>query len=282
MPLQVMVYRIEDHSRSAAICKAFARGIGLCGDRAVVVNQAAFRSPVGDVAVFYGFAEKLPAIFAAYRAAGKPVVYVDLGYWGRTEGGKYAGYHKVSVNARHPTSYFQAIRHSADRISRFAIRTEKWKTGRHILVLGMGDKAAGVEGFAPEEWERNAIGAIRKVSDRPIVYRPKPSWKRAAPIQGVGYSRPEESLFAALRNCHAVVTHHSNAAVEALTIGVPSFAMEGVAVPLSQQDLTQIERPFRPDGREQWLADIGWCQWSLEEMRLGLAWRHLRNEGLIP
>lgn len=133
-----------------------------------------------------------------------------------------------------------------------------------------------------EEWERNAVAALRKVTDRKIVYRPKPSWTGAKPIEGTSFSPRSESLNDVLRDCHAVVTHHSNTAVDALVAGVPVFCLEGVASPLALDDLASIENPVTPDGREQWAADVAWTQFSVKEMQCGLAWRHLKDEGVVP
>ena len=94
-------------------------------------------------------------------------------------------------------------------------------------------------------------------------------------------SSASQETGAALKGAWAVVTHHSNVAVDGLLQGIPAFCWQGVAAPLSSQDLTKIETPVYPDGREQWTADIAWCQWSIAEMKAGLPWLHLKSEGLI-
>jgi hypothetical protein len=146
----------------------------------------------------------------------------------------------------------------------------------------MSDKGALAEGYQPEEWERWAIAEIKKYSKRTIVYRPKPSWKGAKPITGTITSGREREVEQDLRNAWAVVTHHSNVAVDALVAGVPAFCWGGVALEMSLQTLARIEDPHFPDGRLQWMADIAYTQWSIAEMRTGLPWVHLKKEGLIP
>jgi len=238
-----------------------------------------------DVAIFYGLEGKMPQIFADYRSQAK-AVYVDLGYWGRREGGRWSGYHKVSINDRHPTSYYRKRQHDADRLERFGIQVKPWrKTGSHILLAGMGDKGSQAEGYPVEQWEREAITAIRQVTDRPILYRPKPSWKKAKPIvmAGVAYSAPHaREVEDDLRDCWAVVTHHSNVAIDGLVAGIPAFCWRGVATEMALQDLKRIETPMFPDGREAWLRDIAYTQWSIAEMQSGAAWQHLKAEKLIP
>lgn len=281
MSPRVAVYHIPAHRRSLIIANAMLAGILKVGDKAVMVPSNEFSSPDADVAVFYGFDQKLRGIFHAYRAAGLPVVLVDMGYFGRLDPSKWAGFHKVSVNSRHPTAYFQRRRHDNARSSRFRIVQQEWRTGKSILVAGTSDKGALVDGFHPEEWERSAIAALRMHTDRPIIYRAKPSWLGAAPIAGAAFEHTRNDVLLSLRDCHAVVTHHSNVAVDGLINGVPAFCMEGVATPLALSDLAMIESPKTEGDREQWVNDISYCQFDVREMTEGVAWRHLKNEGLL-
>lgn len=277
--MRVAVYRIAGHRRSNVVCDALMRGIVAAGDEAVSRDEASYAGVDADCCAFYGLENRTPTLFADY-ARERKAVYVDLGYFGRRMGGRFTGFHKLCVNDRHPTAYFQARKHDHSRARALSVRAQPWKAGRHVVVAGMSDKGARAEGFAPEQWERETIAEIRKHTDRPIVYRPKPSWKGARPIEGCGYSIRED-VEAALKGAHCVVSHHSNVNVDALLEGVPSFTWKGVAEPMSLQDLARIEKPWRPDDREQWAADICWTQFSIAEIAAGVAWRHLRTEGIL-
>ena len=219
---------------------------------------------------------------ADYTQDGRHAIFMDLGYWGRGGLDRSREYHKVTVDDRHPNAYFRKIKRPNDRIRQFHVRARGWKTGRNILLLGMSEKSAATVGYGPQEWEQQAIEILRQHTDRPIVYRPKPSWSGARRIPGVGWSGKEQKLLGALRNCHAVVSHHSNAAVDALIEGYPSFCMEGAAAPMSRDDLTKIDSPLYPDGRDQWMADIAYCQWTPDEMASGIVWRQFKDDGLLP
>jgi hypothetical protein len=255
-------------------------GIRKAGDRAFLLREQDYREPDHDVAVFYGYTQTLRRVMADYVKAGRPAVYIDLGYWCR-EG--MQGYHKISVNNRHPTAYFQARKHGRDRADQCRVMIQDWRgDGEHILLAGMGDKAADAEGFTIEEFERKAIAQLRSVTNRKIIYRPKPSWTQAKPLEGCEYSPKAQPLADVLRNCHAIVCHHSNVAVDAIVSGIPAFCWKGVAMPLAQQDLTKIETPRREGDRRQWVNDIAYVQWSVPEMHMGLPWRNMKNEGLIP
>ena len=283
MPLEVGVYLLRGNGRSQRIGERMAAGIRRAGDKVTIRTDGEYRGPREAVAVFYGFEKNTPTIMEEMKAAGRKAVYLDLGYWGRREGGRFAGYHKIAINDRHPTNYFQNTAHSDDRVARFNLQVRPWQSGGgHILVAGMSDRAAASLGMQPEEWERWAIAEARKHTDRQIIYRPKPSWRTAKPILGVGFSHQKEPLENALAGCHAVVTHHSNVAVDAMVAGIPAFCWAGVAQPMTSQDLSQIEAPAYPDDREQWLADVAYCQWNGAEMENGKPWRHLKGEGLVP
>ena len=84
-----------------------------------------------------------------------------------------------------------------------------------------------------------------------------------------------EPLAEALGKAHALVTHSSNVAIEAVVAGVPVFVSpSSAAAPMGLSDLSLIETPVYPD-RDQWLAHLAYCQFSFEEIRSGAAWRML-------
>jgi hypothetical protein len=279
--IDVAVYQLPSHRRSRVITEAMLKGIAAAGDRPRQRWANQYRGPEAPVGVLYGLEGLAPRIFRDHQRAGG-LVFVDLGYWGRREGGRWTGYHKVVVNERHPTAYFQRRPHDFDRAARLELKAQPWRSsGRHVLLCGMSDKGAQACGFAPEQWERETIARLLKATDRPIVYRPKPSWYGSRPLPGAGYSPREETFEQALADAWCVVSHHSNCNVDGLLAGVPSFCVEGVAAPLSETDLTKIETPRRPGGREQWIADLAYTQWTVDEIAQGKAWRHLKDEGLL-
>lgn len=263
-----------------------AEGIRRVGDRADLIESHRYREPDHDVAVFYGFQEMLRKAMADYVRAGKHAVHIDLGYWCRRWNGNRYGFHRFSIDSHHPVAYFQKVRHPKDRADTVGVRLESWRNnGRYILLCGMSEKAAGVVGLGFEEYERDAVNQIRSVTSRPIMYRPKPNKQgnyRALPgtqLMAPGYS----DIFSPLAGAHAVVSHHSNAGIDAIVFGVPCFQLDGVALPMGLSDLCQIEKPKVPDQaeRRQWANDVAYTQFNCEEMRDGVPWRHFKDEGLI-
>ncbi len=276
------VYRDDGKQRARRICDAWQRGLNRRGVASVVRDGVAFNDAVeADVAIFYGLRLGLREVFETYRAEAT-AVYVDLGYWGRKPANdRLGGYHKVSVNALHPTAYLR-VGHRSDRLDQVGLRVKPWRrTGAHVIVAGMSDKSAAVNGFAPEAWERRAIAEVKKHTDRPIRYRPKPSWDGARPISGTAFGRGGTDVRPHLRDCWALATHHSNAAVDALAAGIPVYCEEGAASLLSMPSLDRIDDPPLPDGRADFLADLAYCQWSVAEIASGACWDYPVGDGLV-
>jgi len=81
----------------------------------------------------------------------------------------------------------------------------------------------------------------------------------------------------ALNNCHAVITHNSTASVDSCIRGVPTFVTSDLAIcwPVANTNLEDIENPKYPD-RTQWLNDLGYMMWSIDEIRSGKVYSRFR------
>lgn len=280
--MRVAVYTFRENGLSRRTIPQMAHGIHAAGDRPVFIPENEFvpaQADDFDAACFWGYIETLQAAMREFTARGKPVVYLDLGYWQRDT------HFKVSVGARHPTTHFQKVKHSFDRFERLGVAKPKpWKINEagHILIAALSKKAAWAEHAGEHgEFEREVVQKLRAVSSRPITIRHKTSPNASFQIPGTTMSTLREPLGSVLNGAWALVTRHSNVAVDALMAGIPCFSWYGVGSVLSSQDLEKIEAPIYPEGREQWAADVAYCQWTLDEMRDGTVWFHLRNEGLL-
>jgi hypothetical protein len=278
--MKVVAYILPPNSLSKRVVPFMVAGAKAVGDSVTVMQDTEYtplHADIYDVAVFWGYVETLQNAMKGFTEAGKKVVYLDLAYWER------GTHYKVSLNARHPTAYFRDRPHDDTRRKRFGVEISPYmRKGQHILVAGLSQKAAWAEKEGPwGEYEAKAVEELQRYTQRPIIYRAKTSGT-AAPIPGTRYSNLAEPLMPLLRDAWAVVTRHSNVAVDGLVIGVPAFAWYGVASVMAARDLAMIEKPYYPEGREQWLNDISYCQWSEDEMKDGTCWRHLKHEGLLP
>jgi hypothetical protein len=234
-----------------------------------------------DICVAYGWVHE--QIFNRYRKAGGHYLYVDLGYWHRKPGGKqFAGYHKVSLDGWCPLQTM--LRNCpADRFNVLNVPVKSMGTsGRHVVVAGMSAKSASDHGLGAESWERRAIATIKSASPRfasNIIYRPKPSWKKSRRIEGAGICDINKPIDDVLEGAHMLVTHHSNAAIDALVNGVPIYCEKGVGSVLSTARLEDVETPRIPTDSERMalLHDIAYTQFTPMEMRDGVVWDQYRE-----
>ena len=156
----------------------------------------------------------------------------------------------------------------------------KWrKSGLQIVFAGSSAKYHAFYDLPdPTAYAREVVARITKLSDRPIIYRPKPSWREAVPVPGSRFSHGKEGILSALANAHCLITHGSNACFEAALMGIPTIVLgAAVARPISSTSLDDIEFPFRGK-RIQWLNNLAYHQWTEGEMRSGEAWQTVREQ----
>lgn len=262
MALSVACLVRTGQRRSRIVAEAMCEGIRRCGDKPQVC--AMWAPAKADVAFSYGWKHR--ARFKHYPA----FVYADLGYWQRDS------YYRLSVGGWGPEGYVCAGL-PRSRFTALGLEIKPWNSGTEVIVAGSTQKAATDHGMAYMEWERRAIKRLISYGLNPI-YRPKPNDPNARPIESAGYDhRP---ISEALRNARVWVTHHSNSAVDALLAGVPVHCEIGAAAALSMT-FDQIPNAPRREGREAFLADVAWLQWTLDEMRTGEPWMHLKERGLL-
>jgi hypothetical protein len=192
------------------------------------------------------------------------------------------------INASNENKYFSIAKHlhlipnlNNDNPSRWealGIDIKPWKkNGSHVLVCGQRG-GNHTEHFMPLDWPQNIIQRLRKITDRPIWYRPHPARQRIPDIKhldNVQIVSTDVPLEEHLNNAHAVVVYSSNAATNALLNGVPAF-YEGknlTCAELSLSDINKIEQPMYPE-REEFFQRLAWAQWNLDEIKSGEAWAH--------
>lgn len=273
--MRVSVNILNRNGSAGKTCEAFAKGIARSGDEAVKRTDKDHNMQGFDAAVLWGYVTTCQNVIKSCKDKGIPWVFLDMGYWQR------ADHFKVAVNERHGTAYFMDKPKPPDRFKKFRISVKPWrKKGGNILLAGMSAKAAWSWGLQNEEYEKNTVYQLQRLTAREIIYRPKPNFVEAQPISGSKMDRHTPVEVALLR-AHCVIAHHSNLACDALLEGVPVLCKYGLASVLAPYDLTSVEHPFYPEGREQWAYNAAYCNWSLEEMASGKCWGFLKEEGLI-
>jgi hypothetical protein len=149
----------------------------------------------------------------------------------------------------------------------------------------------------PIDWFNDVYKKLRPLTKRKFLVRPHPNHVSAMEqrkgefppdcdvIIGQKHFQGDEKKYyrfnfqQALNNCHAVITHNSTASVDSCIRGVPTFVTSDLAIcwPVANTNLEDIENPKYPD-RTQWLNDLGYMLWSIDEIRSGKVYSRFRNK----
>jgi hypothetical protein len=192
-------------------------------------------------------------------------VYWDRGYFDRIFAtglptGVNGGYYRWHVGSFQMSQVrpVPADRWLARKASSCVLPWEK--NGNHIVIAAPTRTYAKFHGT--RDWIADTIDALARVTDRQMVIRDKEQCLR----------RP---LMEDLAGAHALVTHGSNAAVEAVILGCPVFVdKSSAAVLVGKTDLKEIEKPVYPN-RTMWLNSLAYSQFSEAELVDGTLWKLL-------
>ena len=242
--------------RNQRISAAFAAGCG-----ASILPPYPLKS--GDVFMYGALRGLLPTLRQA-QAEGRTWYYADNAYFGRD------AYYRVTRNAMQHDGTGSS---GQERWRRLGIEVKPWrKSGHHIVVCPPARLLAVILNIDADRWLKDTLGALAKHTSRQIRLRRKMSYVEATAPGGTPLSED-------LRGAWALVTHSSNAAVEALLAGVPVFCTAPCAAArMGLADLAQIEAPVMTDDREQWAWNLAAAQWQLSEMRTGQCWAELNPQ----
>lgn len=209
-----------------------------------------------DVPVVWGVLRDSDRIIAQAKDQSLYFFYIDHAYFDRGHGRSY----RITRNGYEAG----AIRHCPnDRVDDLGIEIRPWrKSGNEVIVCPPTDYFMQAHGCP--DWLATTLATLKSVTDRPIIVRKKPKGGEAA-----------VPLRTALETAHALVTHSSNVAIEAVCLGTPVFvAPTSAAAPVGRTDLAQLEDPVCPE-RDAWLAHLAYSQYSFEEIEDGRAWKML-------
>ena len=204
---------------------------------------------------------------------GKPFYYMDSGYFGNfksplnPQGLKF--YHRIVYNN---LQHDKIIDRPADRWRSFGIDIKVPRSGgKHILLVLPSEKPCKFYDIDLDEWTEQTIHEIKRHTDRPIKIRQKASRTQ----------RLKNTIYTDLKNCHAMVTYQSIAAVESVIAGVPAFTLAPTAAdPVCDKDLSKIENPSiqHKDKLHAWAHHLAYGQFHTKEFTDGHAYRQLMKD----
>ena len=192
---------------------------------------------------------------------------LDTGYFGNTKRKEIL---RVSINN------FQncdpIVNRPSDRWNRLNISVNSLSRGSSIVVVPPDPKKLNALGLGTEEdWINETVSNIKKYTDRPIRIRYRPGSRSDRMTSDRFYDYING-------NTWCVVGHSSNALVEAAMTDIPVISLGHSAVKslynYKMEDIEQIEVADK-DLKQSWLNHLSYCQFTLEELRSGMAWELL-------
>lgn len=246
-----MIHCYDDGLSSSAprITEAFAVG---CGGKVTKSQQY-----LGGDSFLWGSPHTWSSVIKPAMKSGSRWFYSDHLYFG-----KRFNIFRITKNAMQHSG---KGRSNGKRLKKFNLNFHNWKKGKHIVVCPPDTIFSRLMGFNAEEWVNTTKLILEKNTDRKIIWRDR-----------LNITKPLEHD---LQDAHALITYTSNSAVEALLHGVPVFCNGRCAgQSMGQIDFSKIETPKYPNDRRRWAGVLADNQWTLEEIKNGLAWKKL-NKG---
>lgn len=236
-----------------------------------------------DVAICYAYNDQTRAVMDAYLAAGKSYVMFDKGMV--RELNKSHSRSRVMINAGHPLNCLMQKRRNEERWARLDIKLSKHRSLKPNapIVFAMNSEKHSAFWGIDDAWDysRRVVEEIRRHSNRPIIFRPKPKAEPLAPIEGTVYSEKPDHIEDALKGAWCLLTHTSSCAINALMMGIPAICLGPCAAsPVSGDSVADVVDPRfpEPDEYKQWLHNLAWFEWAGEEFANGKAWDFIKRE----
>lgn len=238
------------NTSSGLMGAAFASG---CGGR--ISSNPTMLLP-GDMFAFF-LPELYPLLNAAIKGR-RNYYYGDHAYFRRKQ------YYRITKNAKQWELQGSASPH---RWERLGFRIKPWRNnGSKILLCPQTAKFFELQGLNRNQWINDTTASLRQYTDRQIIVHDK--------VPGT----ISEAIFeAALHDVWAVVVYTSVAGAQAAIHGIPCFATHScVSQQFGSRDLSRIENPVKPDNRAEMAWELAENQWTIDEIRRGVAWAKLK------
>jgi hypothetical protein len=206
--------------------------------------------------------------------SGQTFYAIDTGYFGNI---KHKTWHRITCNALQNMDEF--IERPVKRLE--TILQSKWKfiykqftPGRKILICPPSDKIMNLFGQgSANEWTTNVINNLRKITDRPIEVRLKPSRFDRVTTKTIQQALADD--------VHCLITYNSIAATESLMCGKPAISLgPNAASKICETELKNVDNPKVPTKDEMYafLTHLSYAQFTQPEMADGYAWRILQGD----
>lgn len=244
------------HKLNEAVMEAVAQGLRAAGEE-VQVKDVSEYSGIPAPSISYGVLRGVGAIYRDCARAGVEWWNVDHGFFGRQE---FGGYYRIGRNHLQPLFSRSVKGLDPSRVAACGAFIAPWRSNENGSVLLCPPTSAMAEFYGIDEhsWPDATVGRLPSgMRDRVIVRK-----------KGEG-----GSLAGALNHAGLAVVFNSNVAIDALRCGVPAIAEEGIVRSWNGLTPEMAGEDLQSFDRRDLFLYASWCQFTLDEIRSGFAWR---------
>lgn len=223
-------------------------------------------------------------IYHTNKKLGKPTIVLEVG--GIVRGTTW----KVGLDGINRTAYFGDKDNDRTRADNLGLVCKPWRSnGDFILICGQHDKSLQWQEMPRmSNWFLDTYDQIRKVTDRPILFRPHPRCRLEHIERGLRHVHRQEpkqligtydDFDMGFNDVWATVSYSSNPGIHSIIEGVPAFVSPSSLAYDVGNDIDfwhDIEDPLMPD-RTQWLNDYAWTEFTIEEISQGIPLKRLTS-----
>jgi hypothetical protein len=230
-----------------------------------------------DIAIIFGAAKDAypptwPKREILKKHQGRRLLMVESAFVKRGE------YFQVGWNGFAGNADFRNDDMPMDRWEAMGVKTLPWqRRNGPVVVCGQLPRDTQVQHVDHVGWCRSTVAELRR-SGHDVRFRPDPRQNNWSVYHIDRRLIDTRSMDETLADAKCLVTWNSTSAVDALIQGVPVIACHpsSVSYPVATHSIADINH-LRYPSRRNWLAGLGYAQWTLDEMRAGLPWMHLNR-----
>lgn len=210
-------------------------------------------------------------VAAPYAAAGKRVLVMEHGYIGDRKVWTSMGWNGLNGRAT-----FAQAKDGRRFWDLHGDRMQPWNPqGEYALLIGQVEGDSSLNGMPFQPWAYRMCARAAKEFGLPVKFRPHPVAIEFGQVYTTGCDQHRGSLTDALAGAAVVITYNSNTAVESVLAGKPTIAFDrgSMAWDVTAHGWRILAEP----DRNTWAQALAWKQFTIEEIRDGSAWEHVRN-----
>jgi hypothetical protein len=294
----------------------FAKGVRAVGhDEVLIVPKYQYTNC--DIAVIFGFFGKnrgniqnfRKTVFESHGMREKHCVFIEA------DPLKFAG-KIIAGTSNSPVMYFKipykSVYYGESEFFNENSPPDRWnqmcekkqvnvlpyrKDGDHILIcmnrgVQEGSRSWSTRGADITPWLFSTISKIKKETNRPILVRFHPMFKKSRihtkvvrqvkkidPNIKISGLNGKTSLINDCEGAWAAVVYNTSACVIPLIKGIPVFTTRNdcMAYPVANKSIEKfINKPKLYD-RSQWFYDLAYCLWCKDDLRTGRYWERFRR-----